>query len=184
MKYLMIFTMTISFVQVTSAQSKGAPPPAAPKAAAPKPAAATPPANLGQLMKGVIYPASNVVFAAQGENPANVKPAKDASLATDPLASSYGGWQAVENAGLALSEGASLLMIPGRKCANGVAVPMGNPDWPKFVQVLREAGLKVYKAAQAKNQDNILDAADAMTTACSNCHEKWREKPTLADRCK
>ena len=30
----------------------------------------------------------------------------------------------------------------------------------------------------------ILDAADTMTTACANCHDKWREKPTLADRCK
>src|SRR5205085_8890866 len=123
------------------AQTKGTPPaPAAPKSAAPagKQGANTPPATLGQLMKGVIYPASNVVFAAQSENPANVKPAKDASLSTDPLASSYGGWQAVENAGLALSESASLLMVPGRKCANGVAAPIGNPDWPKFVQVLRD----------------------------------------------
>jgi cytochrome c553 len=61
---------------------------------------------------------------------------------------------------------------------------MNNPDWPKFVQGLREAGLKAYKAAQSKSQDNILDAADAMTTACANCHDRWREKPNLADRCK
>jgi hypothetical protein len=177
----------LSLVQGAYAQTKATPPAAAPKgAAAPaaKQGATTPPASLGQLMKGVIYPASNVVFAAQSEDPAKVKPAKDASLSTDPLASSYGGWQAVENAGLALSESANLLMIAGRKCANGVNVPLSNPDWPKFVQVLREAGAKVYKAAQAKSQDNILDAADAMTTACSNCHEKWREKPSLAERCK
>ena len=41
-----------------------------------------------------------------------------------------------------------------------------------------------YKAAQAKDQEKIVDAADVMTTACSNCHDKYREKPTLADRCK
>lgn len=141
-------------------------------------------ANLLQLMRGILYPASNVIFAAQNDNPAEVRPAKDPAMATDPLASAYGGWQAVENASLALVEAADLLAISGRKCANGLDVPLRNPDWAKFVQGLREAGFKAYKAAQAKNQDGILDAADTMTTACANCHNKWREKPTLADRCK
>jgi cytochrome c556 len=43
--------------------------------------------------------------------------------------------------------------------------------------------MKSYKAAQSKNQDNILDAADALTTACANCHDKYREKEKLEDRC-
>jgi hypothetical protein len=141
-------------------------------------------ANLAQLMKGILFPSSNVIFAAQGQNPAEVPPARDPSTATDPLANSYGKWQAVENSALALAESANLLTIPGRKCSNGRDVPMGNPDWAKFVQGLRDAGMKAYKAAQAENQDQILDAADTMTTACANCHEKYREKPTLADRCK
>ena len=140
-------------------------------------------ANLGQLMKGILYPASNIIFAAQNDNPADVPPAKDPSTATNPLASAYGKWEAVENSALALSEVANLLMLPGRKCANGRAVPINNPDWPKFVQGLRDAGAVVYKAAQTKNQDKIVDAADVMTTACANCHDKYREKPNLADRC-
>ena len=143
-------------------------------------------ASLLQLMRGILYQTSNVIFAAQSDNPADMKiaPGKDPALATDPLVSTYGGWQAVDNASLALAEAANLLMIPGRKCSNGLPVPMNNPDWPKFVQVLREAGMKSYAAAQSKNQDKILDAADTMTTACANCHDKWREKPTMADRCK
>ena len=160
-----------------AAQAKG---PAAGKQTAPAPN----PTNMLQLMRGILYPASNVIFAAQNDDPAKVKPAKDPALATDPLESAYGGWQAVENASLALVEAATLLNVPGRKCSNGVAAPITNPDWPKFVQGLREAGLKAYKAAQSKNQDNVIDAADAMTTACANCHDKWREKPNLADRCK
>jgi cytochrome c556 len=44
--------------------------------------------------------------------------------------------------------------------------------------------MKAYQAAKSKDMDKILDAADAMTTACANCHEKYREKPTLAERCK
>ena len=111
-------------------------------------------------------------------------PAKDPSTATDPLADTYGKWEAVENSALALAESARLLTIPGRKCSNGLPVPIGNADWPKFVQGLRDAGMKAYQAAKAKDMDKIPDAADAMTTACANCHEKYREKPTLADRCK
>src|SRR5215831_21412138 len=43
-------------------------------------------ANLSQLMKGILYPNSNVIFAAQSQNPADIKPAGDPSTATDPLA--------------------------------------------------------------------------------------------------
>src|SRR5262245_19044720 len=81
--------------------------------------------DLNRLMRGVLYPAANVVFFAQAENPGDVKPntGQDPSMATDPLASTFGGWQAVENAALALAESTNLLLIPGRVCANGAPVP-------------------------------------------------------------
>ena len=141
------------------------------------------PATLAQLMKGILFPSSNVVFFAQGDNPNDVPQAKDPALAVNPLASSYGKWEAVENAGLALTEAANLLTVPGRKCSNGLPVPVTNADWAKLVQGLRDAGMTAYKAAQSKNQDKILDAADVLATACANCHDKYREKPKLADRC-
>lgn len=142
--------------------------------------------NLNQLMRGVLYPASNVIFSAQVDNPADVKfvPGKDPAMATDPLASTFGGWQAVENAALALTESTNLLLIPGRNCANGLPVPVDNPDWPRFVQELLDAGTKAYKAAQSKDQEKMIEAADTLTAACAGCHRKWREKPRLADRCK
>jgi hypothetical protein len=44
--------------------------------------------------------------------------------------------------------------------------------------------MAAYKAAQSKNQDNVLMAADTLTTACMNRHDKYREKPGgIADRC-
>jgi hypothetical protein len=160
--------------------SKGAEPP--------KPAMVTieVQSDLNQLMRGILYPASNVIFSAQIDNPGDVKfvPGKDPSMATDPLVSTFGGWLAVENAALALTESTNLLLIPGRTCANGVAVPINNPDWSKFVQELRDAGMKAYKAAQSKNQDRMVDVADTLSTACAGCHRKWREKPRVADRCK
>jgi hypothetical protein len=142
--------------------------------------------DLNRLMRGVLYPASNVVFSAQTDNPGDVKfvPGLDPSLATDPLTSTFGGWQAVENAALALTESANLLLIPGRYCANGLPVPMNNPDWAKFVQELRDAGMKAYQAALSKDQDKMVEAADTLSAACAGCHRKWREKPRLADRCK
>jgi cytochrome c556 len=164
-----------------AAPAKAAPAKASGKAAAP---ASRNPATLAQLMKGILFPNSNVIFFAQGDNPNDVPQAKDPALAVNPLASSYGKWEAVENSSLALVEAANLLTVPGRKCSNGLPVPVTNADWAKLVQGLRDAGMTAYKAAQSKNQDKILDAADVMTSACANCHDKYREKPTPADRCK
>src|SRR5579862_7267698 len=110
------------------------------------------PANLNQLMRGILYPAANVVFAAQDQNPADVPRAKDPNMATDPLTSSFGKWEAVENSALALSAVANLLTLPGLKCANGLEIPLKNADWMKFVQELRDAGMTAYAAAQTRNQ--------------------------------
>jgi hypothetical protein len=175
-----VWTGVSLFVEISAAQSP-APRAAGRTAAAP---AFQAHATLAQVMKGILFPSSNVIFAAQGDNPAEVKPAGDPSLATNPLASTYGKWEAVENASLAITEAANLLVLPGRKCSNGRDVPLQNADWPKFVQGLRDAGMTAYKAAQSKNQDNILMAADVVSTACGNCHDKYREKASPADRCK
>lgn len=141
-------------------------------------------ANLLQLMRGTLFPESNVIFSAQEHDPAAVPPAKDPSVATDPLANTYGKWQAVENSALAIAETANLLIIPGRKCSSGIDVPLKNSDWATFVDGLRDAAMITYKAAQSKNQDAITDASGTLSEACAHCHEKYREKKDMADRCK
>ena len=150
-------------------------------------------AVLGQIMKGIIFPASNVIFATQKQNPADVTPAKDPSTATDLLYGSYGKWEAVENSALAIAESANLLILPGRKCLNGRDVPVKDPDWPRLVEALQEAAMITYKAAQSRNQDKVVDAAATLNLACANCHDRYRvandllplvEKADLADRCK
>ena len=150
-------------------------------AQAPAPRASTPstPANLNQLMRAVLFVNSNVIFAAQDADPATITPDAQTSTSTDPLKGVYGGWQAVENSSLALAEAASLLTVPGRRCANGRPAPTGNADWTRFVQGLRDAGMASYKAAQSKNQEAILEAADLVVTACGNCHEVYRDKGQL-----
>lgn len=133
------------------------------------------PATVLQVMRGILFPSSNVVFSAQGDDPAAVKKASDPSTATDPLASTYGGWEAVANSAIALRESARLLEVP-RSCSNGKPAPIQTATWKKGLTQLREAGQAAYKAAQAKNQDQVLDAAEKITTACSTCHDPYREK--------
>jgi hypothetical protein len=185
-----IFSRSLLFLYViVSFGCSSAQPPANEKAAAGANANGAPAAqvhaNLAQVMRGIVYPASNVLFAAQDQNPADIKPAvPDPATSPNLLTSAFGQWQAVENSSLALAESANLLTIPGRKCSNGRDVPLNNADWQMYVQQLRDAGMAAYKAAQSKNQDNILTVTDTVSTACSNCHDKYREKPGgEADRC-
>jgi len=142
-----------------------------------KPAAASTdaPATVLQVMRGILFPDSNVVFSAQGDDPTAVKKASDPSAATDPLASTYGGWEAVANSAIALKESARLLEVP-RSCSNGKPAPIQSATWKQGLAQLREAGQVAYKAAQAKNQDQVVDAAEKITTACSTCHDAFREK--------
>jgi hypothetical protein len=143
-------------------------------------------ANLNQLMRGALYPAANVVFSAQADNPGEAKPipGHDPSMATDPLTSTFGGWLAVENAALTLAESANLLSVPGRTCSNGVPVPVNDPAWAAFVQELRDASMKAYRAAQAKDQDRMIENSEPLTAACAGCHLKWRDRRTPENRCK
>ena len=132
--------------------------------------------TLLQVMRGVLFPNSNVLFSAQTVDPASVKKDADPTSSVNPLAGAYGGWEAIENSGIAMAEAANLLTIPGRVCGNGKPVPVQNADWQRFVQGLRDAGMATYKAGQSKNMDMVIDAADTVTTACMNCHEVYREK--------
>ena len=143
-------------------------------------------ANMNQLMRGAFYPAANVVFSAQADNPGDVKfvPGQDPSMSTDPLTSTYGGWQAVENAALALAESANLLLIPGRSCSNGVPAPTTDPAWAMFVQDVRDASMTAYKAAQAKDQDKMIEISETLSAACAGCHLKWRNRRMPDNRCK
>ena len=147
------------------------------KASAP----AQPPADLARLMKEIVFASANVFFAAQSDDPAAIKPDAKPAVSPNLLTSTFGKWEAVENSALALAESASLLTLAGRRCSNGAEVPVKNAEWERLVAQLREAGMIAFKAAQSRNQDNVLGAAETVTTACSSCHARYREK---ANRCR
>jgi UDP-3-O-acyl-N-acetylglucosamine deacetylase len=84
---------------------------------------------------------------------------------------------------LALAESANLLSLPGRVCSNGAAAPIADPSWSKFVEELRDAGLKAYAAAQAKDRDKMIELSEPINEACVHCHRKWRPR-TAENRCR
>jgi hypothetical protein len=134
-------------------------------------------------MRILFFPLSNVVFFPQRYDPAKVQRAVEPSSSTDPLTGVFGGWEAVENSALTLSDAADLLITAGRKCSNGRDVPLRNADWARLVNSLREAGAMAYKAALTKDMDNMLKASDVLAQSCSNCHDKYRSNNT-ANRCR
>lgn len=139
--------------------------------------------NLAQMMRGIPFPNSNIIFDTQSQDPEAAQASADAGGATAMFAGVYGGWQAVENASLALAETANLMMIPGRLCENGRPVPVENEDYQRFTDELIEAGMAAYRAAQSRDQDAMVDVSGTVTEACANCHDVYRDKPDEADRC-
>ena len=142
-----------------------------------------PHANLAQVMRGIPFTFSNVIFDAQSDDPGAPRPAAEVRGATETFKNVYGGWQAVENSALALSESATLLMLPGRLCENGKPVPIGDPTYRKAADGLIAAGQAAYTAAQSKSVDAIIEVSDTVAMACANCHEPYRDFDNPQDRC-
>jgi hypothetical protein len=164
----------------------------APEPAAPAPAAFTPTAHgtLLQVMRGIPFPASNIIFDAQNGDPEKPKDTKGGGSgnATSQYGSiaAYAGWNAVENAAVAIEETANLVMIPGRKCGNGQPVPNDQEDFKKWASELASVAKEVETFAKAKtfNQDKIDELTGKLSDACANCHMKYRETPKQPDdRC-
>jgi hypothetical protein len=145
--------------------------------------------SLNQVMRGILYPNSNIIFDAQDRDPAAEADPNDPTASVHVFHSTYGGWEAVENAAIALGEAANLVAMPERNCANGKPVPLDDPEFQQGLTNLRQVSLETLKAAQAKNVDQMLDIADKLTQACASCHDIYRDKVVdgkpigIADRC-
>jgi len=148
-----------------------------------------PPAgNLAQVMRGILFPSSNLIFNVQTHDPNEVKPAAGAAGSAggfswvDWGAGIYKPWELVDYAAVALAESAPLMLTPGRRCENGKPVPVDQPDWIKFTEELAEAGRVAYKASQTRNQDAVSDATNQLADACLHCHAVYRDNPATRGR--
>ena len=131
--------------------------------------------SLAQVMRGILFPNSNILFDVQSVDPANPPPAAAGGGATANFSGIYSGWQMVENAAIALGEAANLIVIPGRRCENGRDVPLSEPNWAQFTQQLKDAADVALVAARARDQAAASDATNDIAEACYVCHEVYRD---------
>lgn len=148
---------------------------------------AKPPGNLAQLMRGILFPSSNLLFQVQTYDPAAPKTGYEPGTASfswvDWGSGIYSGWELVDDAAIAIAESAPLLLTPDRRCENGKPVPVDRPDWIQFTAELAEAGRAAYRASQSRNREAVSDVTNQIADACLRCHEVYRDKPggTTAD---
>ncbi len=131
--------------------------------------------NLAQVMRGILFTNSNILFDVQTIDPDDPPPVAAGGGATATFSGIYAGWQVVENAAIALGEAANLITIPGRLCENGRPVPLSQPNWVQFTQQLKDAADVMLVAARARNQEAASDATNDVAEACFVCHEVYRD---------
>jgi cytochrome c553 len=146
------------------------------------PAAFSATGNLNQLMRGIMFPNSNIIFTVQTHDPAEKKTAGDAANANGGFnwtmwgSDLYSGWEIVDYAAIALAESAPLMLTPGRRCENGKPVPVNDPDWIRFSKEMAEVGRAAYRASQTRNQEKVSDISNDVSDACLHCHQVFRDK--------
>ena len=148
-----------------------------------------PSGNLAQVMRGILFPSSNLIFNVQGHDPGvKLPPPPDDTDTVGAFnwavwgSGIYSGWELVDYAAIALAESAPLLMTPGRRCENGKPVPISDPEWIKFTDELVEAGRAAYRASQTRDSEKVADVTEQVSDACANCHQLYRDKnPRVID---
>jgi len=142
--------------------------------------------SVNQIMRGILFPSSNVLFDVQTQDPgAGSKGGTargDASTTSTRYGDVYSPWQVVDAAAISIAEIGPVLMQP-RRCENGKAAPVDRADWQQYVQGVVEAGRAAYRASQTRSQDAVSDATNTISDACANCHRVYRDVPSAAMRC-
>jgi len=165
-------------LSISACQS--APPPAPPAPAQP-PYAAT--STIKDIMLSIVDPNADVVWLSV----TTVQSSKG-TVETAPKTDEE--WAAVRRGAVALTEGANLLMMPGRHVAApgeksetpGVELEPSemeeliNKDrgsWEMRALKLHEAGLEAIKAVDAKDPQKVFEVGEQIEMACENCHRQY-----------
>jgi mono/diheme cytochrome c family protein len=163
----------------------GTPRPAAPAAGG---ISLAPTANLAQLMRALTFYNANVLFNVQVKDPGGPKPPNPVPFDYVQWGQmNYYGWQAVDQAALALIETAPLFLVPGRRCENGQPAPVERADYRQYTAELAELSREFYRAAQTRNASAVSEMSEKLDAACANCHRIYRdaasEGAVRADKC-
>ncbi len=152
--------------------------PAGTVASAPK---FVPTGTLNQLMRGVFFPNSNLLFTVQTRAPAAPVPppdpaAKGAGFSVFEWGQGiYTGWPVIENAAAALADASPWMLSPGLRCENGRLAPVTEPDWIRFTEQMVSVARRGYRLSQSKNQDAVSEWTGDLSDACLACHSVYRD---------
>lgn len=107
-------------------------------------------ANTGQLMQGLIQPASSAIAeAAKDQGPQDNR-----------------AWRTALTNAVILQEGAQLLLVGSRA--------KDQDGWVKASNTMADAAAAVQKAAQAKDVAGFQAASKDLGTSCQGCHSVYR----------
>jgi S-disulfanyl-L-cysteine oxidoreductase SoxD len=154
---------------------------AAPTVTAANAKAYPPVGNLAQLMRGLFFPNSNLIFTVQTHDPGAPvpKPSADAQANgfswVDWGAGIYGGWQLIDNAAITLADASPLMLNPALRCENGRPAPVTDPEWIKFTEQMIAVAKETYRLSQTRNQEAVSDQTGNLADACAACHQAYRD---------
>jgi len=152
-------------------------PPPAPAAAAPY----HPVASIREVMNSVIDPNVDVVWNA-------VKTDIDHGKQIEHAPANDDEWAAVRHSAITVSEGANLLMMPGRAVAPQGAGSLSPgielaPDqvralidkspsgWNQFARALQDSLQPALDAIDKKDKQALFEAGDKIDEVCESCHQ-------------
>ena len=118
-----------------------------------------PVADVKQLM-AVIDESADVIWEATGEIIS-----KDGVLERRPK--NQEEWDKVRNAAIMLTESGNLLMMTPRAKDGDV--------WMQRAQEMVDTGQAAWKAAEAKNRDQLFTIGGDVYEACSHCHQAYMD---------
>lgn len=140
-----------------------------------------PTGTLNQLMRGVFFPNSNLLFTVQTRDPAAPVPppdpaAKGAGFSVFEWGQGiYTGWAVIENAAAALADASPWMLTPGLRCENGRQAPNTEPDWIRFTEQMSSVAKRGYRLSQAKDQEAVSEWTGDLADACAACHSVYRD---------
>jgi quinoprotein glucose dehydrogenase len=138
--------------------------------------------SMAQLMRGVFFPNSNLIFTVQTRDPAAPTPPREPDAAdaagfsgAEWGAGIYTGWQLVDTAAVARADATPLMLRPGARCANGRPAPVDDPDWIRYTEELIAVSERIYGLSQMRDQEAVSEATADLADACFNCHRAYRD---------
>jgi cytochrome c556 len=110
-----------------------------------------PVANMGELMRDVIYPMSDAMFYVM----------------RTPPETDY-DWTLLRRSAMVLAESGNLLMLEGRS--------IRQDDWMAHAKELVDVGRVAFEATVAQDLDAIVELSPRLEQSCRACHEQYHPR--------